>query len=142
MNEKLAAFFKAIIKYGGGNLVILLLSAWFFDSFFNVDPNTIALILNYLLWILFFETIFVLIVSRIFWVLDKARDFKSGINVSEEINGKNIVTASKEVGIDVLTGLFNVTKELIVKTPEEKEKKDIEKQINLIEKEIIKLNAD
>jgi len=136
--EQIGAFLKAIIKYGGGNLVILLLSAWFFDSFFNINPDTIMRILDYLLWILFLETVFVLFVSRIFWVADKVRAFQSGAVVSDEINGKAITDVGKDIGLDILAAAATIAKDLVIKTPEQK----IEKEISKIDKEIAKIDAN
>ena len=130
MNEKISAFFKVIVKYGGANLVILLISAWFFDSFFHMDPMMIGNILGYLLWIIFFETIYVLVVSRIVWTMEKFRDFKEGKTIKDEMDGKAISAVAKEVGVDMIVSLA----EKMVKTPEEKEKKAFLKEIKELEK--------
>lgn len=129
MNEKISAFFKVIVKYGGANLVILLVSAWFFDSFFHMDPGMIGTILGYLLWIIFFETIYVLIISRVVWTLEKFRDYREGKTIKDEMDGKAISAVAREVGLDLIVEL----KEKLTKTPEEKEKKAILKEINEIE---------
>lgn len=123
MNEKISAFFKVIVKYGGANLVILLISAWFFDSFFHVNPLTIGNILEFLLWIIFFETIYVLVVSRIVWTLEKFRDYREGKSIKDEMNGKAVSTMAKAVVGDVVVGVA----EKLTKTPKEKKEKEIKK---------------
>ena len=128
MNEKLSAFFKVIVKYGGANLVILLVSAWFFDSFFHINPLIVGDLLEWLLWIIFFETIYVMIISRIVWTLEKFRDYGEGKSIKEEMNGKAVTAIAKEIGADVIV---NVAKKL-APTPEKKIKKELDK----IDKEI------
>jgi len=130
MNEKLTAFLKAIVKYGGANLLLLIIVSYFFDSFFHVDPLTVQVILNWLLWILFFETIVVMVVGRVFWILQKGRDFQQGKDVVD-VNGKSTTDLLKEIGVDTLVSL----KDKLAKSPE-KEREKIKKQIAKIEAEL------
>lgn len=134
MNEKLTAFLKAIIKYGGANLVLLLVAAYFFDSFFHIDPNIVSTILNLLLWVLLGETLLVLIVGRFFWIMEKWRDFKAGKSTATDMNGVSTVEAAKVIGIEAIVAL----KDKLSKSPEEKAKIAVEK----IEEELAKLEED
>lgn len=137
MNEKLSAFLKAMVKYGGGNLIILILGSWYFNAFFDIDPNAISDILTKLLYILFFETIYVLIVSRACWTIGKIRSAIKGEEIAE-LDGKALDAVGKELGLDVLQGALSVAKSALTSTPIEKEKKVIEKEIEKIEKELVK----
>jgi hypothetical protein len=130
MNEKISAFFKVIVKYGGANLVIFLVSAWFFDSFFHVDGTEVQQKLGWLLTAIFIETIFVMTISRIIWTMEKFRDFKEGKTIKDEMNGKAVSTIAKEVGVGLIVDLA----EKMAKTPEEKEKKAFLKEIKELEK--------
>ena len=130
MNEKISAFFRVIVKYGGANLVIFLVSAWFFDTYFHIDPEGVSELLAWLLKVLFYETIYVLIVSRAIWTAEKIKDFVKGKPIAEEMDSKAISTVAKEVGVDMIVSLA----EKMVKTPEEKERKAIGKEIKELEK--------
>lgn len=130
MNEKISAFFRVIVKYGGANLVIFLVSAWFFDTYFHINPTEVAELLAFLLRVLFIETVYVLIISRGVWTAEKIKDFVKGKPIAEEINGKAISAVAKEVGVDMIVSLA----EKMVKTPEEKERKAIGKEIKELEK--------
>ena len=132
MNEKLSAFLGAIVKYGGANLVIFLVSAWYFNTYFFIEPGEVQQKLSWLLTALFFETIFVMAISRIIWTMEKFRDFKKGKTMSTEANGKPLSVLAKDTSIELLVEL----KEKLAKTPEEKEIKRLEKKIKKVEKEI------
>jgi hypothetical protein len=133
---------KMVVKYGGLNLVLLLVLSWAFEQYFSLNPDIITVILNYVLWYAFFETIFVMFVSRIFWVMQKYRDFKAGKTVVEEIDSQSISQIGKEMGLDTAVKIASTLKDMIVKTPEAKEKKELEKALNALEDQIAELESE
>ena len=136
MNEKLQGFINIIVKYGGVNLVIFLVSSWYFDTYFHVNPDDVTALLGYMLQMIFYETIFVMIVSRLIWAAKEVQGFIKGEEVKEEMNGKSVSTLAKEVGLDLAVS----TIERLRTTPEAKDrkilKKEIKNKIKQIEKEI------
>ena len=130
-----------VVKYGGLNLVLYLLLTWLFQQYFDVDTEIINFMLKLLLWYALGETIFIMVVSRAFWLLQKCRDFKEGKIVVEEINGKSVSNIGKEMGLDMALMAYNTVKTLLAKSPEEKERKDLEKQLKEIEKQIEKIES-
>jgi hypothetical protein len=140
-DSKISAFLKAVVKYGGGNLVILILSLWYFNQFFQVSPAVITQILDMTLWLLWIETIYVMIASRVFWTIEKAKKCKAGVEVSEEIDGMTLTKATQGVGLEVLSTLGTGLKTLVEKDPKEKDKKEINKLLKQIDKELSKLGV-
>ena len=139
MNEKLTGFINIIVKYGGVNLVIFLAASWYFDTYFHVDPNEVTSLLGNMLKMIFWETIFVMIVSRLIWAANEIKKFIKGevtIDIETTMNGKSVSALAKEVGFDLAINLVDKLRT----TPEGKERKALEKvikgKIKQIEKEI------
>ena len=139
MNEKLTGFINIIVKYGGVNLVIFLAASWYFDTYFHVDPEEVTNLLGNMLQMIFWETIFVMIVSRLIWAANEVKKFIKGEEtkiVETTMNGKSVSALAKDVGLDLAASAI----ERLRTTPEAKErkllKKDIKNKIKQIEKEI------
>jgi hypothetical protein len=115
--------------------VLYLVLTWIFQQYFDVDETIITFMLKLLLWYALFETIFIMVVSRIFWVFQKARDFQEGKIVVDEIDSQSIQNIGKDLGIELTTSLASTVKDMIVKTPEEKQKKALEKLLAGLEGE-------
>ena len=139
MNDKLSAFFKIIVKYGGANLIIFLVSAWFFDTYFHINSSDVMELLAWMLRALFYETIYVLIISRIIWTMEKFRDFGKGKTMSAEVNGKPVISVAKDIGLDTMVNLVQKGTELrsrLAETKDEKKKDKLRVEIEALEKEL------
>lgn len=145
MNEKISAFFKIIVKYGGANLVIFLVSAWFFDTYFHINEGEVADKLSWLLTAIFIETVYVMFVSRVIWTMEKFRDFKDGKTMKEEMNGKPVITVAKDIGLDTVVSLVQKGANLrasLSETKDEKKKEKLRAEIEALEKDLAKAELE
>ena len=134
MNEKLQGFINIIVKYGGVNLVIFLIASWYFDTYFHVNPDDVTTLLGNMLQMIFYETIFVMIVSRLIWAAKEVKGFIKGEETEEVLNGKSVSTLTKEIGLDIAVSTIDKLRT----TPEAKERKKIKKDIKAKIKELEK----
>lgn len=137
MNEKLQGFINIIVKYGGVNLVIFLVASWYFDTYFHVNPDDVTTLLGNMLQMIFYETIFVMIVSRLIWAAKEVKKFVKGdenATIEVEMNGKSVSALTKEIGLDIAVSAI----EKLRTTPEAKERKKIKKDIKSKIKELEK----
>ena len=142
MKEQIGNFFKLVIKYGGANLVIFLVAAWYFNTYFYINPADVSDLLSWLLRVLFFETVYVLIVSRVIWTLEKFRDYREGKTMSSDMNGKSVSAAAKDIGLEtVITIVEKATtlREKIADTKDEKKKTKLENELAELEVELAKI---
>lgn len=139
MNDKLSAFFKMIVKYGGANLIIFLVSAWFFDTYFHIKEGEVADKLSWLLTAIFIETVYVMLVSRVIWTMEKFRDFGKGKDMKEEMNGKPVVKVLQDIGLDTVINLTQKGAQLranLAETKDEKKKDKLRAEIEALELEL------
>lgn len=137
MNEKLQGFINIIVKYGGVNLVIFLVASWYFDTYFHVDPQEVTTLLGNMLQMIFWETIFVMIVSRLIWAANEVKKFVKGeasADVETTMDSKSVSSLTKEIGLDIAMSAI----EKLKTTPEAKERKKIKKDIKTKIKELEK----
>lgn len=143
--EQIGNFLKLILKNGGASFVLTLVLAWLFREYFDIDPETTKAIIVFMLWLAFFQSIFVLIRGEFFTTLQKWRDYKAGKIVVTEMNGKSISEASKDLGLTTVVNLVEkatVLREKLSDTKNEKKKIKIEKELLDLELELAKIELE
>lgn len=143
--EQIGNFLKLILKNGGGSFVLTLILAWLFREYFDINPTTTIQIIEFMLWLAFFQSIFVLIRGEFFTTLQKWRDYRSGKTVATEMNGKSISEAGKDIGLrTVVTVIEKATelKEKIAETKEGKKKDKLERELLELEIELTKMETE
>ena len=143
--EQIGNFLKLILKNGGGSFVLTLILAWLFREYFDINPTTTVRIIEFMLWLAFFQSIFVLIRGEFFTTLQKWRDYRAGKVVATDMNGKSISDVGKELGLTTVITLVDkavVLKEKIAVSKEGKKKDKLEKELAEIELELEKAEAE
>jgi len=118
--------------------VLTLILAWLFREYFDINPITTIQIIEFMLWLAFFQSIFVLIRGEFFTTLQKWRDYRNGKLVTTNMNGKSISEVAKETGITTVITLVEKATSLREKIAETK---DIKKGVKLRE-ELAEIDAE
>ena len=88
MENKIVGFLRLILKNGGASFVLTLVLAWLFREYFDIDPFVVMQLLQFMLWLAFYQSIFSLLRGEFFTTLQKWRDYRAGKNVAEDMDGK------------------------------------------------------
>ena len=136
----LKAFLGSVVKFGGANLIIVILLAYFFQTNFNVSPLIISEYIEYLFIVAFYDTLAVLVFSRIIWMAEKVRAFVRGEDM-KDVATKTPAQVAQDLGLETAGAMFAKVGELktmLTTEPIEKEKKKITKELAKIQKELDK----
>ena len=134
-------FISSVVKFGGANLILVLLLAWFFQANFSVSPATISEYIEYLYILAFYDTAVVLVVSRFIWIAEKIRAFCKGEDMKKDVAAKSPAQVAQELGFETAGLMMSKVGELkdkIATDPEKKEKKKLTKELEKLEKELLK----
>ena len=143
--EQIGNFLKLILKNGGGSFVLTLILAWLFREYFDINPTTTVRIIEFMLWLAFFQSIFVLIRGEFFTTLQKWRDYRAGKVVATDMNGKSISDVGKEIGLRTVVTVIEKATELKAKiaiTKDIKKKTTLEKELLELEIELAKMETE
>lgn len=143
--EQMGNFLKLILKNGGGSFVLTLVLAWLFREYFDINPITTIQIIEFMLWLAFFQSIFVLIRGEFFTTLQKWRDYRSGKVVATEMDGKSVSEVGKDLGLTTVVTVIEKASDLrakISETKEGKKKNKLQKELDAIDLEISKAERD
>lgn len=141
--EKIGTFLKLILKNGGASFVLTLLLAWLFREYFHINPAIVVVLLEYMLWAAFFQSLFSLVRGELFTTLQKWRDYKAGKPVS--LNGKSVSAIGKDLGLDTMVKLVEKGSELREKisvTKDEKKKSKLLKELDELDAKLAKMETE
>ena len=136
--EQIGNFLKLILKNGGGSFVLTLVLAWLFREYFDINPLTTIKIIEFMLWLAFFQSIFVLIRGEFFTTLNKWRDYRAGKSTVTEMDGKSVADVGKDIGLTTVVTLVEKGTEIREKLAESKEGR----KKNKLQKELVKIDLE
>ena len=135
------SFIGSVVKFGGANLILVLLLAWFFQTNFSVSPLVISEYIEYLYIVAFYDTLCVMVFSRCLWMAEKIRAFIKGEDTSKDVATKTPAQIAQELGFEsagLMIAKVGELKTKLTTEPKEKEKKKITKELAKIQKELDK----
>lgn len=145
MENKIVGFLRLILKNGGASFVLTLVLAWLFREYFDIDPVVVMQLLQFMLWLAFYQSIFSLLRGEFFTTLQKWRDYRAGKNVAEDMDGKSIMDVTKDMGLTTVVNIVEKATDLrakIAETKEGRKKSKLEKELLELEVELAKLEAE
>ena len=125
--------------------MLTLVLAWLFREYFDIDPVVVMQLLQFMLWLAFYQSIFSLLRGEFFTTLQKWRDYRAGKNVAEDMDGKSIMDVTKDMGLTTVVNIVEKATDLrakIAETKEGRKKSKLEKELLELEVELAKLEAE
>ena len=125
--------------------MLTLTLAWLFREYFGINPDTTVQLLEFMLWMAFYQSIFTLLRGEFFTTLQKWRDYRKGKIVASEMNGKSVADVGKELGLNTVITLVEKGTELrsrLAETKDEKKKDRLRAEIEALEKELMEAETE
>ena len=133
--KSIGNFLGLVLKNGGASFVLTLTLAWLFREYFGINPDTTVQLLEFMLWMAFYQSIYVLLRGEFFTTLQKWRDYRAGKPIAPE----SVANVGKEAGLTTVITLIEKganLREKLADTKDEKKKEKLRVEIALLEKEL------
>ena len=133
--KSIGNFLGLVLKNGGASFVLTLTLAWLFREYFGINPDTTVQLLEWMLWMAFYQSIYVLLRGEFFTTLQKWRDYRA----NKPITPESVADVSKDIGLKTVVTLIEKGTELrskLADTKDEKKKDKLRVEIEVLEKEL------